>query len=254
MAADSIEDAVGDLADAVLAADSVVALTGAGLSTASGIPDFRSEGGVWDSHDPADFQYARFQADPAGFWTDRLSLHETLHEDAVGPNAGHRALADLEAAGHLGALVTQNVDGLHREAGSDRVIRLHGTGAEVECTDCNRRQAAAPVRQRAANGELPPRCGHCEGVLKPAVVLFGESLPQGALHRARERVREADLLLAAGTSLTVEPAASLPRLAATGGATVAVVNLESTRISERAAVDLRADVTEVLPALVAALD
>jgi NAD-dependent deacetylase len=244
-----VEDRIADLAAEIRTADSTVALTGAGLSTASGVPDFRSEGGVWETHDRADFEYGRFLSDPAGFWADRLSLHETLYDGDVGPNHAHEALTALEEAGHLDAVVTQNVDGLHRAAGSETVIRLHGTSDRVACQDCGRRVPAPPVRERAVEGELPPTCADCGGVLKPAVVLFGESLPAGALDRARGVLRDADVVVVAGTSLVVEPAASLPAIAERAGATLAVVNLEETRVSDRATYDFRADVTEVLPAL-----
>jgi len=244
-----VDERVADLAAAIREAAQVVALTGAGLSTASGVPDFRSEGGVWERHDPRDFEYGRFRSDPAGFWEDRLGLHETLFGEDVEPNAAHEAMASLERRGFLEAVVTQNVDGLHRAAGSETVVRLHGTSDRVECEDCGDRQAADPVRERAAAGELPPTCDSCGGVLKPAIVLFGESLPTVALSRARELHRGADLVLVAGTSLAVEPAASLPAVAEQTGATVAVVNLEDTGLAEQAAYDFRADVTEVLPAV-----
>jgi len=251
---DGAADDVAALAALFGDADDAVALTGAGLSTASGIPDFRSEGGVWEAHDPADFEYGRFQSDPAGFWTDRLALHETLYGDGVEPNAAHDALSILEDRGHLEAVVTQNVDGLHAAAGSETVVRLHGTGDRVVCEDCGARQPAEPVRERAAAGEVPPTCEDCGGVLKPDVVLFGEQLPSGAFERARRLLGTADAVLVAGTSLAVEPAASLPRVAARNGGTLAVVNLEPTGLADRAAVDLRGDVTDVLPAVVRAID
>ncbi len=247
--ATDLDDRIDALGERVREAETTVALTGAGLSTASGIPSFRGEDGIWERFDQGDFEYGRFKRDPAGFWADRLALHETLYGDGVEPNAAHEALADLEAAGNLDAVVTQNVDGLHRAAGSESVVRLHGTSDHVECEGCGTRQAAEPVRERAAGGELPPACEACGGVLKPAVVLFGEPMPTGALNRARQLASDADLLVAAGSSLVVEPAASLPGIAERDGATLALVNLEETRYSDRARFDLRADVTGVLPAL-----
>jgi NAD-dependent deacetylase len=238
---------VAALAEAVRGADSVVAFTGAGVSTASGIPDFRGEDGLWERYDMNDFHVRRLRADPAGFWADRLDLAAELYGD-VGPNAAHEALARLEAAGHLDAVVTQNVDGLHRAAGSEDVVELHGNGSRVACLDCDRRFDAEPVRDRVRAGERPPHCD-CGGLLKPDVVLFGEQLPVGAMQRAQRLAREADVFLAVGSSLSVEPAAGLPRTAATRGATLAVVNLEATPLSDRAAFDLRGDVTDVLPRL-----
>jgi NAD-dependent deacetylase len=236
------------LVDLFRAADRAVALTGAGVSAASGVPTFRGNGGVWTTEfDPDDFRYRRFRSDPAGFWADRVALHDALFGHDPEPNAAHEALARLERAGHLGAVVTQNTDGLHAAAGSERVVELHGSARRVACEDCGERRDAEPVRDRAAASDLPPRCD-CGGVLKPDVVLFGERLPGDVLSTARRRTRESDLLLAAGTSLTVEPAASLPRLAARDGR-VAVVNLDGTPADDCADAVLRADVTEVLPAV-----
>jgi NAD-dependent deacetylase len=244
---------VGDLAEAVAAADGVAALTGAGVSTASGIPQFRGEDGIWGSEfDPADFHYSRFQSDPGGFWTDRLDLAARMYPDDAAPNAAHEALAELERRGHLDAVITQNVDGLHGEAGSETVIELHGNSRRAACEDCGGREPIDPVMDRVRDGERPPRCA-CGGVLKPDTVLFGEQLPTGALEAARTRAREAEVFLAVGSSLQVQPAASLPRLAKRSGARLAVINLEETPVTGDADDDIRADVTAALPALVDAL-
>lgn len=243
------------LVGAVRAADRIVAFTGAGVSTASGIPDFRSDGGVWERHDRTHFRYDRFRRDPAGFWADRLELQETMYGGVdPEPNAAHAALAGLAADGHLDAIVTQNVDGLHADAAEQagvevELVELHGNARAVACQDCGERSPAEPAFERARRGERPPTCEVCDGVLKPDVVLFGERLDPADLDRARELARGADVFLAAGSSLTVEPAASLPRLAARTGATLAVVNLDATPYSGRADVEFRDDVTEVLPAL-----
>jgi len=237
-------------AEAIATADHVVALTGAGVSTASGIPDFRSDGGIWDQYDPAEFHYSRFKADPAGFWEQRLALYDSLFDGETVPNAAHEALASLESDGHIDALITQNIDGLHAEAGSESVIEIHGNGQRVACESCGNRRDLAPIRERAEGGELPPRCSVCDGVLKPDVVLFGESLPGPALQRSREHARDADVFLAVGSSLQVQPAATLPRIAAREGAPVVVVNLDETGASDVADHEFRADVTELLPDLV----
>lgn len=253
-------DGLARLADAVSTADPVVAFTGAGMSTASGIPDFRGDGGVWETHDPADFHYERFRRDPAGFWESRLALQETMYGDVdPEPNAAHEALAGLAGDDQLDAVVTQNVDGLHdaaaREAGVDHeLVELHGNAAVVACRECGQQSPAEPAFERARAEELPPRCPDCDGVLKPDVVLFGERLDPAILERARQLARNAEVFLAVGSSLTVEPAASLPVHATRHGAMLAVVNLEETPYSGRAEVDIRADVTEVLPALREAVD
>jgi NAD-dependent deacetylase len=243
---DTIEAAARELGEAHHA----VALTGAGISTASGLPSFRGDDGIWgEEFDPADFHYSRFKSDPAGFWRDRVDLHETMYGGDVEPNAAHAALADLEAAGTLDALITQNVDGLHEAAGSESVIELHGNARRVACESCGRRVSGEPFYEQARDGDVPPRCESCGGILKPDVVLFGEQLPTGALQQAQKHARRADVFLAIGSSLTVQPAASLPRVASQRDATLVVVNLEETPLSDEATYDLRADVTEVLPAL-----
>lgn len=244
---------VAALAERVRTADSVVAFTGAGISAASGIPTFRGEDGVWGSEfDPADFHVDRFHADPSAFWERRVDLYAAMTPDDVAPNAAHDALSTLESRGLLDAVVTQNTDGLHRDAGTDDLIELHGTNRLVECVDCGSRADAAPVRERVRGGDLPPTCGDCGGLVKPAVVLFGEQLPTAVFDRAREMARESDLFLAVGSSLTVEPAASLPRDAARHGS-LAIVNLEPTPQDARADVVLHGDATDVLPAVVEAL-
>ncbi|MEM4781969.1 MAG: Sir2 family NAD-dependent protein deacetylase [Halalkalicoccus sp.] len=239
------------LADAIRGADSTVALTGAGLSTASGIPDFRGSEGIWNAEfDPADFRIERFLSDPAGFWEDRLALHEAMFPGEIEPNDAHRALAAMESRGALDAVITQNTDGLHGEAGSEELFELHGNAHRVVCTDCGRKSAAEPVRERVRGGECPPRCD-CGGLFKPDVVLFGEALPEAILAESQRLARESDVFLACGSSLTVEPAASLPR--ATRGL-LAICNFDPTPHDERAAVVLREDVTDVLPALESRLD
>ncbi|WP_321168333.1 Sir2 family NAD-dependent protein deacetylase [Halorubrum sp. JWXQ-INN 858] len=249
-----LEDAatIEDLAAELRAADRAVALTGAGLSAASGIPTFRGEGGIWgDAFDEVDFHVSRFERDPAGFWRDRLVLYDRMEPDGgAEPNPAHDALAALVEAGVLDAVITQNTDGLHGAAGTADVIELHGTNARVVCARCGETREAGPIRDRARDGALPPTCD-CGGVYKPDVVLFGERLPAAALRRARRLAAASDVFLAAGSSLTVDPAASLP--GRVGDGSLAVINLDRTRYSGTAEYDLRADVTEVLPALARAV-
>jgi NAD-dependent deacetylase len=247
---------VDALADRIRAADRVVALTGAGVSVASGVPPFRgttpdgaTDGSVWDRHDPDAFHRRRFEADPAGFWRDRLDLRETMYGAGVEPNAAHEALAEMERAGHLDALVTQNVDGLHAAAGSSDAVRLHGRGDRVACDDCGRTRPAREALERVREGECPPTCD-CGGVYRPDVVLFGEGLPDEPFDRAQRAARRCDVFLALGSSLTVRPASLLPEVAAEAGATLVVVNLEETPVSDRAEHDLRTDVTALLERVV----
>lgn len=241
---DDLEAAARDVA----AADRAVAMTGAGVSTASGVPDFRGGGGLWERYDPDEFHVSSFERDPAAFWALWLDVDEEVFGDEeIAPNPAHRALADLEAASEIDAVLTQNVDGLHGEAGSESVIELHGSHDRVECRRCGRRSDADAAVESAREGELPPRCEVCSGVLKPASVLFGEPLPESTLLRAHVHAEKSDAFLVAGSSLTVEPAASLPRTAAETGATLIVVNDEPTPHDDVATYVFRDDVTRVLP-------
>ncbi len=241
------------VAERIRTADSVVSMTGAGISTASGIPDFRSDDGLWKKFDPNDFHVSRFRRDPEGFWIERIELIEEAFGNGIEPNTAHEALAELETAGHLDTLITQNIDGLHHAAGNEDPIEIHGNGQRAVCTDCDRRFSIDPVLERVRQGETPPTCPHCGGILKPDVVLFGEMLPKEDLHTAQIAARNADVFLAVGSSLTVEPAASLPRLAVENGATLVIVNLDRTELTSRADYEFRSDVTEVLPALATAV-
>lgn len=236
------------VARAIAEAESTVAFTGAGVSTASGIPDFRSEGGIWDQYDPAEFHYSKFKADPASFWEKRLDLYDEIYGEDIRPNGAHEALAGLEETGHLDTVITQNVDGLHAAAGSS-VIEIHGNGQRVACEQCTHSEPLDATEKRIEAGQLPPECPSCGGVLKPDVVLFGEQLPGVALQQAKQHARDADVLLAVGSSLTVEPAASLPRIANRSGATLVIINLEETPVSGTAEFDIRGDVVELLPAV-----
>lgn len=248
-----MDEAIDQLVSAIQGANSTVVLTGAGISTASGIPDFRGDEGIWNSRfDPADFRIGRFLSDPAGFWGDRLDLHEAMFPGKIEPNVAHEALAAMESEGDLDAIITQNTDGLHDEAGSKDVFELHGNAHRVVCMDCGQKTDAKPVRDRIRNGECPPRC-ECNGLLKPDVVLFGESLHEAILTESQRRARESDVFLAIGSSLTVEPAASLPKTGATNGV-LAVCNLDPTPHDDLATFVFHEDVTEMLPRLAGRLD
>jgi NAD-dependent deacetylase len=243
---------VDDLAAEIAAADRTVAFTGAGVSTESGVPDFRSEGGIWDQFDERDLSLPRFRNEPAPFWADWLAIHAEMGDDPD-PNPAHEALADLEDGGHLAAVVTQNVDGLHAAAGSDRVVHLHGTGRQAVCRACGAEEPIDPVAERAS-ADSPPHCRECGRLMKPDTVLFGEPLPDEAVREARTLAETADVFLVVGSSLTVEPAASLPERALSWDATLAVVNRDETRYADRAAYAFRDDAGDVLPAVANAVD
>jgi NAD-dependent deacetylase len=225
-----------------------LALTGAGISAESGIPTFRGEGGLWTQYDPIKVATIdAFMADPEAYW--RVARERGPAILSAEPNPGHYALAGLEQSGHLVAVATQNTDGLHQDAGSRRVIELHGSGRTVQCLDCGTRESRRDVQDRLAF-EMPPRCRVCGGrFLKPTVVLFGEPMPAAAVEEAMELAREADVMVVVGTSLVVYPAAEIPVVAARAGATLIVVNAEPTPLDSAAEVVIRGRSGEVLPEL-----
>ena len=235
----------------------IVALTGAGISTESGIPDFRGPQGVWTKNPRAerlsDISY--YLSDPEVrklAWKGRVD-HPAWHAE---PNAGHRALVDLERRGKLHALVTQNIDGLHQRAGNSpgKVIEVHGTVHEVMCMDCGWRGPMRPVLERVSAGEDDPPCEHCSGILKSATISFGQPLIPEVIERAMRAAEEADLLLAVGTSLQVYPVAGAVPVAKAAGARVVIVNAEPTPFDEMADAVLRRPIGEVLPTLCDARD
>ncbi len=239
-------------AELLFGTTNVVALTGAGVSAESGIPTFRGSGGLWSQYDPVKVaSLDNFLRDPSAYWT--VSKQRGPAVLAARPNPGHHALAGLEKAGHLVALVTQNTDGLHQDAGSRRVIELHGSGRTVQCLDCGAREPRADVQARLA-AEMPPRCRMCGGMfLKPTVVLFGEAMPIPAVEEAFALARAADVLLVVGSSLVVYPAAHVPLVAVEAGAALIVVNAEPTPVDRFAEVVIHGRSGEVLPELAALL-
>jgi NAD-dependent deacetylase len=247
-------DALDDVATWLLDAGRVVALTGAGLSTASGIPDYRGPQGVW-TKDPAAERLASIEVYVRDEEVRRLVWRNRAQAPArtARPNAAHRALVELEHLGRLHALITQNVDGLHQAAGSspDRLIEVHGTVHEVVCLACGERGPMTPVLDRVVAGDDDPRCRTCGGLLKSATISFGESLDPAVLQRAHDATFGCDVFLALGTSLVVHPVALLPRTALEVGARLVVVNAEETPYDEAADVVLRDDLVDVLPELVA---
>ena len=236
-------------AQLLAAARKGLALTGAGVSAESGIPTFRGDGGLWTKYDPVKVaSIAAFMHDPAAYW--RVSKERGGVALAARPNAGHFALTALEAAGILGAIVTQNTDGLHQDSGSRRVIEVHGSSRTVQCLDCGTREPRSDVQARL-NDEMPPRCRMCGGTfLKPTVVLFGEPMPVQAIQEAFALAREADVMLVVGSSLLVHPAADIPVAAVSSGARLIVVNAEPTPLDRLAEVVIHGRSGEVLPELV----
>ena len=225
-----------------------VALTGAGISAESGIPTFRGEEGLWTQYDPVKVAtIERFREDPREYWTVARERGPAVL--AAQPNPAHVALAGLEQSGHVVAVVTQNTDGLHQDAGSRRVVELHGSGRTVQCLDCGTVEPRRDVQTRL-EFQMPPRCRICGGMfLKPTVVLFGEPMPITAVEDAMSLAREADVMLIVGTSLVVYPAADLPLVASRAGATLIIVNAEPTPLDALAEVVIHGRAGEVLPEL-----
>ncbi len=226
-----------------------IALTGAGISTPSGIPDFRSPGkGLWEFTDPAEVASIwAYRRQPERFYHWIRPLMKALRE--ARPNPAHHALARLEAMGVIQWVITQNIDALHQKAGSRRVIEVHGHTRTATCLTCGHQEPTDPLWEQVLQGELPPPCPRCGGLLKPDVVLFGEMLPAEALTRAQELALAADVMLVVGSSLEVMPAADLPRLTLRSGGKVIIVNLGGTTIDHLAHVVLRGDVATLLPRL-----
>ncbi len=225
-----------------------VVLTGAGISTESGLPDFRSRTGLWARYDPFEVAHVdTFRRDPARVW-EFYALRLDLLARAQ-PNEGHHALAELERLGWVRAVVTQNVDGLHARAGSREVVEVHGSLREATCPACGARVPIAEVRPHLP---LPP-CPDCGELLRPGVVLFGEALPAAALARAQQLARAAGLLLVVGSSLEVQPVASLPGETLAAGGALAVVNRGATPWDSHAALVVDAGAGETLRALASAL-
>jgi len=229
-----------------------LAMTGAGVSAESGIPTFRGEGGLWSRYDPVKVaSIDSFLEDPAGYW--RVARERGPAVLAARPNPGHIALAALEKAGRLVGVVTQNTDGLHQDAGSRRVVELHGSGRAVQCLDCGTRERRSEVQARL-DVEMPPRCRACGGaLLKPTVVLFGEPMPIPAVEEAFTLAKAADVMLVVGSSLVVYPAAQVPLKAVEAGAALIVVNAEPTPFDRLATVVIHGRSGEVLPQLAALL-
>jgi len=244
-----VTDELTDLGATWRAAETVVVLTGAGMSTASGIPDFRSPGGRWSQYRPVTIQeFLASEDDRARYWRYKGETWQVI--TAAQPNAAHVALTELARAGHVELLVTQNVDGLHERSGypSERLVTIHGTDAAVECVRCGRRAERSLAQRAWEAGDAVPRCS-CGGPWKPATISFGQSLVQADLQRAFEAAGRCDLLVAAGTSLVVGPINEMVPLARRAGARTAILTASDTPFDRLADWKLSRPLAEVLPAL-----
>jgi len=239
---------IEQLAQLIVQSRKTIAFTGAGISTESGIPDFRSPGGIWSRYDPEDFTIEKFLSGRAArktIW--RMSVEGGLLAEAE-PNLAHHAVAELYRSGKLDCVITQNIDGLHQKAGvpEDRVFELHGNMSWVVCLCCHRRFPMREVLQKINEGTEVPECPDCQGILKPDAVFFGEALPQETLQEAIRRAQDCDLLIVIGSTLTVYPAAYIPTYAGEAGAKLAIVNLTPTPFDNYAAVVIRGKAGEIM--------
>ncbi len=232
----------------ILAAKKVVVFTGAGVSTESGLPDFRSPGGIWDRFDPDDFTYQKFVSRPQTRKLWWQLIHEGSLSTEIKPNPAHYAIAELERLGKLDAVITQNIDNLHQTAGvpDEKVFELHGNLKWVVCLGCGQRYPFEQVKIKLEQGEDVPQCQACSGILKPNIVFFGEMLPEGVFEAATERAESADLFIVIGSTLIVYPAADIPARAHRSGAKLVIVNLSPTPMDYEAAVLIRAKAGETM--------
>jgi len=243
-----IDALVEKAADLILKSRKLVVFTGAGISTESGIPDFRSPGGIWDRFVPDDFTYDKFVSDLESRRKQWHMLKEGLLTDKAVPNAAHVAIAELYRLDRLDCVITQNIDNLHQKAGvpDDRVFELHGNMQWAICLECGRRYPLDEIKPRLDRGEEIPDCADCRGMLKPDIVMFGEQLPVKVLEEASRRAMASNLFIVIGSTLVVYPAAYMPIYAVESGARLIIINLSSTPMDHQAAVNIRAKAGETM--------
>lgn len=247
----TLQDQLWDAAELMREARKIVVLTGAGISTESGIPDFRSPGSIWLENPPV--SYPDFISKPEArrrYWKTRRSLARKVKE--ARPNAAHYALVELERKERLLGIITQNFDGLHQDTGHThaRVVELHGTSREAACSLCGARSSMDELQKRLEAGDADPQCTLCGGYIKTATILFGQQIPDEVLRQARELAESCDLFIVVGSSLRVLPAARLPRLAKQHGAPLIIVNLVETPLDGEADLVIQERAGLVLPKLI----
>ena len=236
-------------AELIGAARKILVFTGAGLSTESGIPDFRSPGGIWEKYDPADFYFQKFVSDENArvkYWQMSTEFYDTIKEAM--PNRGHLAIKILEDRGKLLAVVTQNIDNLHHKAGNspEKIIELHGTVISVSCLSCRKAYERDEIQNRLSSGITVPYCDDCGGILKPDTISFGQAMPQEAMERSIRYAGQCDLCIVLGSSLVVYPAASVPIHAVRSGSRLMIINREPTPQDAEADLVIRMSVSDAL--------
>lgn len=245
---DASMDAIQSLSEIIQSAQNGVAFTGAGISTESGIPDFRSPGGIWSKNIPIYYdEFVSSREARVRYWKQRVVLYKEFAN--AKPNDGHIALAQLEAMHKISAIVTQNIDGLHQLAGSQRVIELHGTARIISCIQCEKNWPPEEIHGWIENGNDAPDCDECGAPLKSKTISFGQAMPEDKMIEAAQLSNHADVFLAIGSSLVVEPAASLPRMAKQAGARLVIINKTETPLDDVADLVIRKSIGETLRAV-----
>ena len=251
-----MEEKIRQIAQWILDSERVVVFTGAGLSTESGIPDFRSPGGVWDRYNPEDFYFQKFLASETSrqrYWEMATEMYGPMKE--AKPNSAHLAIAELERLGKLDCVITQNVDALHLKAGNskDRIIELHGNAMAVSCLKCGKRYDREPIQERLEREKKPPCCEDCGGFLKPATISFGQSMPEKETNEAYRRSSACHLFIVIGSSLVVQPAASMPLVAKQDGAKLVIINRDSTSCDQAADIVIHGEAGRTMERIMEAL-
>lgn len=248
-----MEPLIAKGAELIKVAEKILVFSGAGLSTESGIPDFRSPGGVWSKYDPSDFYFDKIISDEKArvkYWQMSTEFYQTM-KDAV-PNRAHLAIKALEDMGKLLAVVTQNIDRLHHKAGNspDKIIEIHGTAFSVSCLSCGKKYDRDDIEDRIRLGVKVPYCDDCPGILKPDTISFGQAMPEDKMAKAITHARKCDLCIALGSSLVVYPAASVPALAVESGAKLMIINRDETPLDSMADLVVQESVSKALGKMV----
>lgn len=244
-----MEDLLEKGARLILNAGKILVFTGAGLSTESGIPDFRSPGGIWERYDPEDFYFHKIVSSEKArekYWRMSTEFYDTMKD--ARPNQAHLALKEMEEMGKILAVVTQNIDNLHQKAGSapEKVIEIHGTAFSVSCLGCGKRYGRDEIQARVLAGDKAPCCDDCKGILKPETISFGQAMPESKMAAAFKCAGECDLCMVLGSSLVVYPAASIPIQAVENGAGLLIVNRDPTPMDQDADVVIHGGLGEIL--------
>lgn len=248
-----MNDSIAKGAEMIRKAQKILVFTGAGLSTESGIPDFRSPGGVWEKYDPSDFYFQKLISDEKArekYWQMSTEFYKTM-KDAL-PNRAHLSIKALEDKGKLLAIVTQNIDHLHHKAGNspDKIIEIHGTAFSVSCLNCGKKYDRDEIEARLNSGVKVPYCDDCSGILKPETISFGQAMPEDKMAQAMMYARECNLCIVLGSSLVVYPAASVPVHAVQNGAKLIIINRDQTPLDSQADLVIHESVSKALGQMV----